>query len=68
MSIQSKESLFNIRNILSLIFVIGYFTFLFYSVEKNLTSDNPVLTMLLGIMSAALMLIIQFFFRRAQPQ
>ena len=58
----------NTRNIIALTFVIGYFGFLFYSVEKNLIEENPVLTIMLGIMSAGLMLIVQFYFRRAEPQ
>ena len=65
---KTLQDFWNIRNILALIFTIGYFSFLFYSVQMGLTSDNPVLTMLLGIMSAALMLIVQFFFRRSEPQ
>ncbi len=60
--------IWNIRNIIALIFVVGYFSFLFYSVERGLTSENPVLTLLLGIMSAAVILIVQFYFRRSQPQ
>ena len=62
------DKFWNIRNIIALIFVIGYFSFLFYSVEKGLTSENPVLTLLLGIMSAAVILIVQFYFRRSEPQ
>ena len=58
----------NTRNIIAITFVVGYFGFLFYSVEKNLIEENPVLTIMLGIMSAGLMLIVQFYFRRAEPQ
>lgn len=62
------EKFWTIRNVLALIFASGYFGFLFYSVERGLTAENPVLTMLLGIMSAAMILIMQFYFRRAEPQ
>ncbi|MCH7534727.1 MAG: hypothetical protein IH948_03105 [Bacteroidetes bacterium] len=62
------DKFWNIRNIIALIFVVGYFSFLFYSVERGLTSENPVLTLLLGIMSAAVILIVQFYFRRSEPQ
>jgi len=62
------SNIWNIRNIIALIFVVGYFAFLFYAVEKGLTAENPVLTLLLGIMSAAVILIVQFYFRRSQPQ
>ena len=57
----------NTRNVLAVIFVAGYFAFLFYSVDKGLTEENPVLTIMLGIMSAALILVTQFYFRRAEP-
>ena len=67
------------RNIIACAFVFGYFTFLFYITgmfdllhnKPPIVFDleeSPVLTMLLGIMSAALVLITQFFFRRATPQ
>jgi len=58
----------NIRNVLGLIYIVGYFSFLFYSVERGLTEENPVLTILLGIMSAGVILVTQFYFRRAEPQ
>jgi len=72
MSVQPPKTLkqrLNTRNLIAVIFVIGYFGFLFYAVEKKLGSDdNPVLSIMLGIMSAALILITQFYFRRAEPQ
>jgi len=58
----------NIRNVLGLIYIVGYFVFLFYSVERGLTDENPVLTLLLGIMSAGVILVTQFYFRKAQPE
>lgn len=68
---------FNIRNSIALIFVVGYFAFLFtvtgiiqVSPQEDSFSigDDPVVTMLMGIMSASLVLIVQFFFRRGTPQ
>ncbi len=70
------------RNIIACTFVFGYFGFLFMITgatngwvlvgdEKIVPFDleeSPVLTMLLGIMSAALMIITQFYFRRSTPQ
>ena len=58
----------NIRNVLGLIYIVGYFVFLFYSVERGLTDENPVLTLLLGIMSAGVILVTQFYFRKSEPQ
>lgn len=67
------------RNIIAVTFVFGYFGFLFYVTGAINTlqegtfhepfdlEESPVLTMLLGIMSAALVLITQFFFRRSTP-
>ena len=67
------------RNIIAITFVFGYFGFLFYItgatahfIEEGIPDpfdleESPVLTMLLGIMSAALILITQFFFRRSTP-
>lgn len=65
-----------IRHSVTLIFVIGYFLFLFgvtgiFSHESSQVldlEDNAVITLLLGIMSAALMLIVQFYYRRGTPQ
>jgi len=62
------DKFWNIRNILGLIYILGYFSFLFYSVERGLAEENPVLTVLLGIMSAGVVLVTQFYFRRAEPQ
>ena len=71
------------RNIIAVTFVLGYFAFLFMItgsmnawqlVDSNTQvtpfdlEESPVLTMLLGIMSAALILITQFYFRRSNPQ
>ena len=70
------------RNIIAVTFVMGYFTFLFFitgamngftllaeeRVEPFDLEESPVLTMLLGILSAALILITQFYFRRNTPQ
>ena len=70
------------RNIIAVTFVMGYFNFLFfitgamtgYPLQEGMTSEpfdleeSPVLTMLLGILSAALILITQFYFRRNTPQ
>ncbi len=73
---------FTARNIIAITFVFGYFAFLFMitgamngygvvsgnQIEPFDLEESPVLTMLLGIMSASLVLIMQFFFRRATPQ
>ena len=70
---------FNIRNVIALIFVVGYFAFLFLvtgiikitpaeTEDSFRIGDDPVITMLMGIMSASLVLIVQFFFRRGTPQ
>lgn len=64
-----------IRSAVTMIFVIGYFLFLFaitgIIVFPNSNAvdleENPVVTLLLGILSTALALIIQFYYRRAQP-
>ena len=65
------------RNIIAITFVFGYFAFLFgvtgviipFPEHSNVIDleENPVITLLLGILSAALMLITQFFFRRSTP-
>ena len=65
------------RNIIAITFVFGYFAFLFgvtgviipFPDNSNPIDleENPVITLLLGILSAALMLITQFFFRRSTP-
>ena len=67
-----------IRHSVTLIFVLGYFLFLFgvtgmLSFQGDGTvvldlEENPVITLLLGIMSSALMLIVQFYYRRGTPQ
>ena len=70
------------RNIVACTFVFGYFAFLFMitgamngfmlvtdkPVEPFDLEESPVLTLLLGIMSSALILIIQFYFRRSTPK
>ncbi len=67
------------RNIIAVTFVMGYFSFLFFITGADITfqergiepfdlEESPVLTMLLGIMSAALIIITQFYFRRTNPQ
>jgi membrane-anchored glycerophosphoryl diester phosphodiesterase (GDPDase) len=65
-----------IRAAVTMIFVIGYFIFLFtitgvVKFEGSNVIDleeNPVITVLLGILSTALALIIQFYYRRGTPQ
>ena len=65
-----------IRSAVTLIFVVGYFLFLFAITgilpnEGNTVVDleeNPVITLLLGILSTALALIVQFYYRRGTPQ
>ena len=64
-----------VRSAVTLIFVVGYFLFLFTITgivnlggEPVDLEENPVITLLLGILSTALALIVQFYYRRGQPQ
>lgn len=65
-----------VRSAVTLIFVLGYFLFLFSITgiiqhegsEVVDLEDNPVITLLLGILSTALALIVQFYYRRGTPQ
>lgn len=72
---QQKKTLIeriNFRNILASMFTVGYLTYLYYYSEKVLIPStdgivNPssdVLSLLLGILSLAEGLIVQFFFRK----
>lgn len=85
MSVEPTTQPDYIRSAVTLIFVIGYFVFLFAitgilpaqtitQADGTVTTtiidleENPVITLLLGILSTALALIIQFYYRRGTPQ
>lgn len=63
----------NIRNVLALTVVIGMMSFL-YAVFFHAPTvasgsiENPTVTLILGQLLVGFILVLQFFFRRAEPQ
>ena len=61
----TKNDRFNIRNILSVIFTIGFFAVLAVHVFVESISIPEIL---LGALIVQITLIVQFYFRRSKPQ
>ena len=67
------DKFWNIRNILALFVVVGIVSFLYSAfffaptVAKD-AIENPTITLILGQVLVGFILILQFFFRRANPK
>ena len=65
MNHEEMRRFFNIRNVLALIFTLGFFALIAVHVfVKGVTIPE----VLIGAAIAQIMIIIQFYFRRAEPQ
>lgn len=58
-----------INNILGIMYVTGFFAFLFYYMQyaKLEMKDDQLLNILIGAMIASLTIVMQFFFRSSPP-